>query len=313
MKVHVVAKVGVWLGVFLWAHASCNGSGSDSDEGAPGADAGSGPGAGGSGLAGNLGFAGSNAAGGTSAQGGAGASGVGGSGIGQAGGFVPGECGTTECTDCIDNDGDGKSDGFDPDCTGGADDDESSFATGIPGDNQDACKQDCFFDGNSGQGGEKCLWDLACDPLDPGANSGCPYDETKLDNCPPPASQECIDSCIGLVPNGCDCFGCCTVTLPQGGTRDVVIGGGCSYAQINDATACPSCTQRAECLNPCERCEYCVGKNEIPADCAGSGGAGGAGGEPLPSCPAGVEACTPSKPCTGFAYCLTGCCVPQPH
>ena len=32
------------------------------------------------------------------------------------------------------------------------DNDESSFATGIPGDNMDACKQDCFFDGNSGMG-----------------------------------------------------------------------------------------------------------------------------------------------------------------
>ena len=34
----------------------------------------------------------------------------------------------------------------DPECVGAADNDEATYATGISGDNIDACKQDCFFD-----------------------------------------------------------------------------------------------------------------------------------------------------------------------
>ncbi len=40
----------------------------------------------------------------------------------------------------MDNDGDGLVDGFDPECTGPFDDDEATFATGIPGDNKDPRK-----------------------------------------------------------------------------------------------------------------------------------------------------------------------------
>ena len=83
-----------------------------------------------------------------------------GDGLGGDNGFggFGGECeaGNSACNDCIDNDGDGQIDGFDTECTGPADNDESSFATGIPGDNRDAVKQDCFFDGNSGAGNDGC-------------------------------------------------------------------------------------------------------------------------------------------------------------
>ncbi|HYQ14706.1 MAG TPA: hypothetical protein VEQ58_03080, partial [Polyangiaceae bacterium] len=39
--------------------------------------------------------------------------------------------GSSACSNGIDDDGDGLIDGFDPECTGLADDDEGSFATGI--------------------------------------------------------------------------------------------------------------------------------------------------------------------------------------
>src|SRR6478609_3127994 len=58
---------------------------------------------------------------------------------------------------------------------GPLDNDESSFATGIPVDNIDACKQDCFFDGNSGMGDDGCMWQLKCDPMT--NNASCPYDQ----------------------------------------------------------------------------------------------------------------------------------------
>jgi hypothetical protein len=239
-----------------------------------------------------------------------------------------GGCGTTACTDCIDNDGDGLIDGFDPECTGYLDNDEGSFATGIQGDNVDACKQDCFFDGNSGQGDDGCNWDLACDPLNPGGKLAkpCPYEPDKK-NCPGPPSQKCLDACMKNVPNGCDCFGCCAFQTASG-PKAVLLLPQCSFDKIDDPVACPPCTQAKECNNPCEPCEYCLGKTELPPECAGgsggSGGSSGAGGSagqaggagvagssgsgPLPQCPSGVQSCTPTAPCPSGYYCLTGCC-----
>src|SRR3569833_2466017 len=64
--------------------------------------------------------------------------------------------GGPQCSNCKDDDGDGLIDGFDPECTGPFDNDEGSFATGIPGENKDAINQDCFFDGDSGAGAGGC-------------------------------------------------------------------------------------------------------------------------------------------------------------
>src|SRR3982751_6186781 len=91
---------------------------------------------------------------------------------GIGGGKIP--VGQTQCSDGLDNDGDGRTDYNDPECVGPLDNDESSYATGIPGDNVDACKQDCFFDGNSGMGDDGCNWQLKCDPRS--VETKCPYD-----------------------------------------------------------------------------------------------------------------------------------------
>src|SRR5690606_26909529 len=70
--------------------------------------------------------------------------------------------GTCACSNGVDDDGDGKVDGFDEECTGAADDDEGTFATGISGDNVDPKWQDCFFDGNSGAGDDGCRYHTDC-------------------------------------------------------------------------------------------------------------------------------------------------------
>src|SRR5689334_12169587 len=94
------------------------------------------------------------AAGGAGGGAGGGSGGAAGTGAGGGGGYdgstfgtdvPPGTLGNTQCTDGLDNDHDGLTDYFDPECIGVLDDNESTFATGIPGDNVDPCKQDCFF------------------------------------------------------------------------------------------------------------------------------------------------------------------------
>jgi hypothetical protein len=209
-----------------------------------------------------------------------------------------------QCADCIDNDGDGLVDSADPECVGPLDNDEKTFGTGIPGDNVDACKQDCFFDGNSGQGDDRCEWNLKCDPANPGGAS-CPYDPA-FKNCPKTQSAQCKQFCAALTPNGCDCFGCCTVPLPGGGSKNIVLSSTCSIADINNPAKCATCTPNADCSNPCERCEICVGKPTVPADCAPVGVDSGSSGQVC----VGGTTCNASLPCASGTYCLTGCCVP---
>jgi hypothetical protein len=225
--------------------------------------------------------------------------------------------GNTQCTNGIDDDGDGLIDEQDPQCTGQLDNDESSFATGIPGDNMDPCKQDCFFDGNSGQGDDKCEWNLKCDPKSPGAPK-CPYDPN-FKNCPTTQKPECLNLCMARTPNGCDCFGCCNVYKPDGSFVSVMLTSTCSgsAADLADPNKCRPCTQVPSCLNPCDRCELCVGKTTVPSDCGPTGG-GDAGTPPLgdgggtPTCSSGVS-CDPTRPCPLRYYCLTGCCVVDPR
>jgi hypothetical protein len=145
---------------------------------------------------------------------------TGASGITGAAGDNKVPVGMAQCSNGKDDDMDGLIDSADPECIGAADNDEATFATGIPGDNVDACKQDCFFDGNSGMGDDGCDWQLKCDPTS--VNSKCPYDQQyatqHANECSVSASQSqsCINFCRKFVPNGCDCFGCCTVRGSDG-------------------------------------------------------------------------------------------------
>jgi hypothetical protein len=245
---------------------------------------------------------------GGSTTGGAGTTGAGGTG----GGKLP--IGSAQCSDGMDNDGDGKVDYNDPECVGPLDNDEGTFATGIPGDNMDACKQDCFFDGNSGAGDDGCDWQLKCDPRS--TNSRCPYDqqyaESHMSECSLSASQsdKCINFCRRLVPNGCDCFGCCTV---PGAPTPIQLAATCTAADFNNPAKCPACTQVTQCNNPCERCELCIGKTTLPADCTPDGGTDA--GTTIPDCGSDFVACGPGtgrdpSQCPSGTGCLTGCCLP---
>ncbi|MCY1064958.1 hypothetical protein OV090_09320 [Nannocystis sp. RBIL2] len=213
------------------------------------------------------------------------------------GSCVPLQCdgGVYACGDCMDNDGDGLVDQADPECVSPCDDREDTFATGLPGDNMDPCKQDCFFDGNSGGGAGDCAWNLKCDPKSPGGDK-CPYDED-FNNCPMDQPQQCIDEC--QVPNGCDCFGCCTVVV-DGMSYDIFLGDqDCSLAQID---SCQQCTKNPDCDDEChpEECEVCFGETEPPPGCDD------------PSCEGDAQPCEiddmGQSDCPEGFYCKTGCC-----
>ena len=207
-----------------------------------------------------------------------------------------------QCSNGIDDDDDGDVDGFDVECQGPLDNDEGSFATGIPGDNKDGSWLDCFFDGNSGAGDDGCKYPPECLTGELDANG---------EECD--VSQACKDFCGARTPNGCDCFGCCTIELEDGGTLDILTTSGCSIEEIDDEGKCPRCTKTSVCENTCGECELCPGRDEsdLPETCQGEPPAGGAPGEEPPTYTCdGAQVCSADLPCPTNYYCSLGCCFP---
>jgi len=214
-----------------------------------------------------------------------------------------GTCGdaTCACSNGVDDDGDGAIDGLDAECQGPLDNDEGSFATGIPGDNRDPVWQDCFFDGNSGAGDDKCRY-----------HTGCLTGEKSADDPDCTVTQDCLDFCQARTPNGCDCFGCCTVTTSSG-EIDIQIGGSCSLEDASDEDVCPRCTKTTSCDNECGTCELCPGRTvaDLPEEChPDDPDAGMDGGGPGYTCDDG-QVCASSADCPSSYYCSLGCCLPQ--
>ena len=179
------------------------------------------------------------------------------------------QVGNPQCSDGIDNDGDGKIDYDDPECVGPLDNDESSFATGIPGDNIDACKQDCFFDGNSGMGDDGCDWQLKCDPQS--VEPKCPYD-AQYAHAARDASARCRRR--SRRPASTTAASWCrtaatasAAALIPGAPTPIRLAATCTAADFGDPAKCPPCTQVTQCSNPCDHCEICIGKPTLPADC----------------------------------------------
>jgi hypothetical protein len=253
----------------------------------------------------------------------AGNGGMGGSGVSGTGGCEVTSCQgrVYECGNCVDDDVDGTTDSDDVHCTGPCDHSEASFAIDIREGMSPPCKRDCFFDGDVGSGNDGCNYSDRCDsesaPPDypPSGDAACAYD----DEAPIPGmsltcaearvAQDpmCGEVCGPLVPNGCDCFGCCE--LPAGSNEWVSLGsesagaGTCTMDTLGVRAACRPCTPVQSCLNQCDPCDICVGRTAPDPSCAGG----------VPTCPTGMAACgVDGERCGAGFYCITGCCVPEP-
>jgi hypothetical protein len=250
-----------------------------------------------------------------------------GTGMGDAAGG--GKCSPTagpQCANCRDDDGDGKIDGFDPQCSGSLDNDEASFATGIPGDNIDAINQDCFFDGNSGAGNDGCNQHVCC-LLGATAKAECATKLTGIVNNPTQEGNKynvaecfaplgsaavpskCKSTCGPITPPGCDCFGCCTICDPANPLTcfDIALNPatspGCTTSTLSDPAICKRCTKVADCGNSAcggQTCVLCPGQDPstLPSTCGGS-----------QTCPAGHMTCAAGGSCPSDQYCSTGCCI----
>lgn len=219
------------------------------------------------------------------------------------------------CANGLDDDGDGVADGFDAECIGPNDDDEGSFSTGISGDNQDPKWQDCFFDGNSGAGDDDCKYHTDCIAgIKPPSDPDCQV------------SDFCVEFCSARTPSGCDCFGCCEIKAPEGGTAQVYITEECDADALETCTSCQKAVD--VCDNPCGECELCPsqGVEDLPESCFDQGGSDpgdggvpegggsaddGGSSEPVPlyTCDQGRNACGSTQDCGSGEYCSFGCCV----
>ena len=172
-------------------------------------------------------------------------------GLTGAGGNV--SVGNAQCSDGLDNDGDGKIDYADPECVGPLDNDEGTFATGIPGDNSDACKQDCFFDGNSGMGDDHCLWQLKCDPA---ITSGeCAVRSGVRDVARDRVFGGVVavaDSASTTAASWCRTAATASAAAASPARpRPIRLAPTCTAADFNDPVKCPRCTQVTQCMVPC--------------------------------------------------------------
>jgi hypothetical protein len=269
------------------------------------------------GMAGMPGAAGTTTAGVAGRSGGAGQSGSsaagGASGASEGGAAGEAPCvrsacnGTVyACGNCMDDDGDGRIDAADLECTGPCDNKEDSLSVGLPGESSTACQEDCYFDRGNGAGKSDCHFSHRCDELavapdyPPTGESSCAYDEnTKIPGTNASCSElraaqpaGCTDTCVPLTPNGCDCFGCCELPPASG-----------KYIWLE--TELP-CTPVEACLNRCDPCEACVGRPAPLPSCGETGGT---------QCPGDYRACGPASgdSCQVGAYCITGCCIPEPR
>jgi hypothetical protein len=149
-------------------------------------------------------------------------------------------------------------------------------------------------------GDSQCAYDEAASI--PGTNATC-ADLGSLQ------SATCLNVCLPLTPNGCDCFGCCE--LPAGGGHYVWIGstsggvGSCDEAHLSDPELCRPCTPVASCFNDCNPCEICAGRTAPASNCV-------PGTES--QCPNGQQACgLPGQAaCLEQEYCIGGCCAAGP-
>ncbi len=128
-------------------------------------------------------------------------------------------------------------------------------------------------------------------------------------------SDECIEFCGARTPNGCDCFGCCTIQY-EGESIDILTTTGCSAEELDDEGKCPRCTKTSECENTCGECELCPGRTveDSPESCAGDppDGTAGAPSDPPPgyTCDNGTV-CETFDDCPSSYYCSLGCCLPS--
>jgi len=154
---------------------------------------------------------------------------------------VPGK---TQCTNCIDDDGDGLVDKLDPDCTGAVDDDEKTLGLGIP---DDPCRPGCAFDGLSGDA-DPCTTSGAC--VSGTTDPRCPYDPKAASSAMkcPHYTDACRDHCTPRMPENCDCFGCCWF-MSGGEAISVKLTDTCRADSLADETKCPRCT-----MTTCRSC-----------------------------------------------------------
>jgi hypothetical protein len=163
--------------------------------------------------------------------------------------WIGGDVFGAQCSDGLDNDADGEVDMASPYCKLEDDNDESSFGSGVPGDDGNLPRSlDTFFDLNGGNGDDSCNLHACC--MIPGA---CPADlEPGFFNsslCT--ATTPCIDNTKPLVQPGCDAFGCCLMHDAATSTDQIVfinpvVSPNCTLATIGDEASCRPCLPNPE-------------------------------------------------------------------
>ena len=160
--------------------------------------------------------------------------------------------GAAQCSNCIDDDGDLKIDGFDPECTGPLDNDEAIVrdrhprrqhrrdVAGLLLRRQQRRRQRRLQPAHvlPAPGARQAQLPL---PRRPRTRTSTTSRECYAPFGKPPVPQKCIDTCGKLAPPGCDCFGCCSICNGRRAARDIdinpAVSPNCTPANLADPTS----------------------------------------------------------------------------
>ena len=157
------------------------------------------------------------------------------------GGAGGGKVGNPQCSDGIDNDGDGKIDYADPECVGGAGQRRELVRDRHPRRQRRRLQAGLLLRRQLGHGRRRLhvaaqvrsADDERGVPVRPGVRHPA-RDECSLSSS---QSQTCVDKCQKLVPNGCDCFGCCAV---PGASTPIRLVATCTAKDFGDPDEVPA-------------------------------------------------------------------------
>ena len=183
----------------------------------------------------------------------------------------------SQCSDDIDNNSDGFVDMASLYCKAPDDNDESSFHSGVVGDDTNLPRSlDTWFDLDSGSGNDGCQIHACCM-----IEGTCPADLEPqfFDSESCSVTQGCIDNATPLTKPGCDCFGCCEVCDPETSIcanvfLNPVVSPNCTVATLGDPSSCRTCKQNTQCFVPAfifrDGFEVPPAQNSAPLDIAGA-------------------------------------------
>ena len=249
-----------------------------------------------------------------SIDGGGASTGTGGDGDRRSGGTGGGKIpvGQTQCSDGIDNDGDGKIDYADPECVGAARQRRELVRDRHPGRQRRRLQAGLLLRRQLGHGRRRLrvAAQVRSDeheravPVRPGVR---PVSTRTSARCRRRSRRAASTTARSWSRTAATASAAASV---PGAPTPIRLVATCTAEGLRQSRrSARACTQVTQCMTPCGHCDYCIGKDTLPADCTPDPTAA----RPTPARPATRPAGSTAsirRMCPTDTGCVTGCCRP---